>query len=257
MRDSEWNTRIREGFGAGLALILFSVSTQARADWQGKGEAGLLISRGNAEATSGNVKLDMSEEFNRWKNSASFSGLYGRNASFSTAQRIEGKWQTDYKLTSHAFWFGSLRAEQDRFSGFAYQATAATGAGYDFIANPSTQLTGLIGAGYRRLRPEILVQTPEGEVISRTKEDSSGQGVATVGLNYSHSITKTTKVVDKFSVETGAINTSLANDLAIQVSVTDTLALSVGYGVRYNSAPPVGSVPTDQLTTVNLVYQIK
>ena len=50
------------------------------------------------------------------------------------------------------------------------------------------------------------------------------------------------------------LSTAIANDFAVQVAMTNALALSVGYGVRYNSNPPAGSKNTDQLTTVNLVY---
>jgi putative salt-induced outer membrane protein len=39
--------------------------------------------------------------------------------------------------------------------------------------------------------------------------------------------------------------------------MTDTLALSFGYGIRYNTDPSPGSKRTDQLTTVNVVYNIK
>ena len=49
----------------------------------------------------------------------------------------------------------------------------------------------------------------------------------------------------------------MANDLALQVSMSDALALSVGYGIRYNTDPPAGAKKSDQLTTLNLVYNIK
>ena len=39
--------------------------------------------------------------------------------------------------------------------------------------------------------------------------------------------------------------------------MTDALSLSVGYGVHFNSDPPVGAKRSDQLTTINLVYNIK
>jgi putative salt-induced outer membrane protein len=47
------------------------------------------------------------------------------------------------------------------------------------------------------------------------------------------------------------------NDLALQVKMTDVLALAVGYSVRYNTDPQVGFEKTDTLTTINLVYEIK
>jgi putative salt-induced outer membrane protein YdiY len=39
--------------------------------------------------------------------------------------------------------------------------------------------------------------------------------------------------------------------------MSQTLALAVGYGVRYNSDPPSGSKTTDTQLTINLVYNIK
>ena len=46
------------------------------------------------------------------------------------------------------FWFGAVHGEQDKFSGFAYQASLTTGVGYKFIDNESTKL---IGHRWRRL----------------------------------------------------------------------------------------------------------
>ena len=47
------------------------------------------------------------------------------------------------------------------------------------------------------------------------------------------------------------------NDLALQVKMTDVLALAVGYSVHHNTDPPAGFEKTDTLTTINLVYEIK
>jgi putative salt-induced outer membrane protein len=229
----------------------------AHADWTGKGEAGLIVSRGNSDSTSANAKLDIARESGDWKNSAFLGFLYGKNASFTTAQRIEAKYQLDRKISDRMFWFGALRGEQDKFSGFAYQATAATGIGYKFIDNEATKLTGTFGIGYRRLRPELLTKDAAGQVISRQKLDATGDAIATAGLDFSHVLTKSTKVLNKFAIESGSKNTLVTNDLALQVSMTDALALSVGYGVHYNTDPPAGSKKSDQLTTINLVYNIK
>jgi putative salt-induced outer membrane protein len=152
---------------------------------------------------------------------------------------------------------GALRGEQDRFSGFSYQATLSTGVGYRFVASESLKLTGTLGAGCRRLRPEILIKSPAGEVLERIKGDATGDAVANAGLSYEQKLTPTTTLVDKFLVDSGSSNTLAQNDFSVQVSMTEVLALSVGYGLRYNSDPPAGAQTTDQLTTVNLVYQIK
>ncbi len=239
-----------------LAALGLAAIPAAHADWKGKGELGALLSRGNADSTSANAKLDLSYEAGKWKNAAFLGLLYGENSAFTTAQRAEARWQTDYELSERMFWFGALRGEQDRFSGFQYQTTLSTGAGYKLYDSEITSLIATIGVGYRRLRPEELVKSEAGEVLSRIRSDSTSDAVASGGVDYMHQLTANTRLLDKFLVESGSDNTAVQNDFAIQVSMTKSLALSVGYGVRYNTSPPEGSASTDQLTTVNLVYNI-
>lgn len=222
--------------------------------WTGKGEVGLVLARGNADTTSANVKLDATDTIDSWKHTAHLAFLYGESANFSTAQRLEGAWQTDYKFKKHAFVFGSINGEDDRFDGFVYQATLATGLGYDFIDSDTTKLTATLGIGYRRLQPEQLLRDADGRVIVRIKGESTSDGVGTAGLDYQQQITKTTKLTDRLLVQTGGQNTSVANDFAVAVDMTRSLALSFGYGLRYNSSSLAGTKTTDQLTTVNLVY---
>ena len=241
----------------GLAVAAFCVSMPAHADWTGKGEGGLLLSRGNADSTAGNVKLDVAKEQNDWKNSLFVAGLYASNATFATAERIEGRYQLDHKLSDRLYAFGALRGERDLFSGFEYQATLSVGLGYKFIDSATTKFAGTLGVGYRELRPEQLIKAPSGEVVERIKGESSGDAVVTAGLNFEHQATKTTKLLDKLLVEAGSSNTSLANDFGVQVSMSDRLALAFGYGIRYNTDPAPGSKKLDQQTTVNIVYNIK
>jgi putative salt-induced outer membrane protein len=244
---------------AGAAMLL--VSSLAHADdvttpmgWSGKGEAGLVLARGNADTTTANVKLDAMDIVNAWKHTMHMAFLYGKNASFSTAKRLEGVWQTDYNFGKKAFVFGSVAGENDHFDGFVYQVTFATGLGYKFVDSDTTKLSGTLGMGYRRLQSEELFKTPDGRVYARVPGESTSDGVASAGLEYLQQVTQTTKLTDKLQVQSGGQNTAVADDFAVVVNVNASLALSVGYGVRYNSNPPLGTSTTDQLTTVNLVY---
>ncbi len=238
-----------------LACLAFTPLVHAQ--WAGKAEAGLLISQGNAESTSANAKLDLTHEGERWKNAAFLAALYGENAEFATAERYEARWQSDWKITERFSWFGALRGEQDRFSGFAWQATASTGASFKVIDSPATQFGISVGVGYRRLKEEVLVKSDAGEVLDRIEGATQSDAVATLASGYEHAFTENTKITNRFLAESGGDNTSIANDLALQVNMTDTLGLSIGYAVRYNTDPPALAESTDTLTTVNLVYNIK
>ena len=255
---------IRSAALASGALALVCTIPAAYADdtpppkgWAGQGQAGVVLARGNADATTANAKLDATNTVGDWKHLLHLAYLYGESASISTAQRLEYGWQSNYNFGKRAFVFGSVNGEDDHFDGFVYQITFATGLGYKLIDSQSTRLTGTLGFGYRRLQSEqLLHDNPNNstEVTGRIKGESASDGVGSAGLDYQQQLTHTTKLVDKLLVQSGGQNTAVANDFAVQVSMTETLALSVGYGLRYNSNPPAGTKSTDQLTTINIVY---
>jgi putative salt-induced outer membrane protein YdiY len=237
------------------ALAVLAVPAQAQ--WTGKAELGFLQSSGNTDAASANTKLDMKRDGTKWINTFGFAALYSENAEFSTAERYEARYQADFKITDRMSWFGALRGEQDRFSGYAYQATASTGATYKFIDKPSTKLDASLGAGYKRARAETLIKSDVGEVLDRIEGDIETGAVATLSSNYEHAFNENTKITNKLLTEYGSDNTAVANDIALQVNMTKSFALAVGFGVRYNSDPPPLSDDLDTLTTVNLVYNIQ
>jgi putative salt-induced outer membrane protein len=222
--------------------------------WTGQGQAGLVLARGTLDTTTANVKFDATDTIGDWKDIAHLAFLYGESGKVASAQRLEGTWETDYNFSKKTFVFGSINGEDDHFDGFVYQVALTTGIGYKFIDSDTTKLTGDVGFGYRRLQTETLAAADANGFVERTAGPQIGDGIGTVGLDYSQQMTKTTKLTDKLLIQSGGENTSVANDFAVAVNMTQSLALSVGYGVRYNSAPPAGTKSTDQLFTVNVVY---
>ena len=242
-------------FAAGLFALPLAHADDNPVGWTGAGQAGLVLARGNADTTTANVKFDATDTYGDWKHLAHLAFLYGESANIASAQRLEGAWQTNYNFTRKLFVFGSVQGEDDHFDGFVYQVTLATGIGYKFFDTETTKLTGNVGFGYRRLQTETLEHANGGtQVTGRIYGEATSDGVGTAGLDYSQQITKTTKLTDKLLVASGGQNTSVANDFAIAVNMTEKLALSFGYGLRYNSNPPAGTKSTDELTTVNVVY---
>jgi putative salt-induced outer membrane protein YdiY len=240
-----------------FVALLSALAPAAQAQWTGKAELGVLLADGNTESKSANTKIDLTHQGAQWKNNLYFAALYGENSEFANAERYEARYQADVRMTDKLSWFFGLRGEEDRFSGFAYQATASTGISYQFIDNPTTKFDASLGAGYRRLQPQTLIETDAGEVIDRIKGEEDSEPVATLGSNYEHAFTESTKITNKFLAESGSDNTSLQNDIALAVNINESFALAVGLGVRYNSDPPPLSESTDTLFTINLVYNIK
>lgn len=227
---------------------------EAMQGWSGKGELGYVVSHGNSESESANAKLDAILGYERWKHGFFLGALYGRSADVTSAQRLETRVQSDYQTTRRLFAFGALRYQDDRFSGFDYQASISVGMGYRFIDDDVTKLAGRVGAGYRQLRQETLVKNANGVVIDRVRGATTSGAAGTAGLDYEHDLNEHVRMVDKFLMETGLSNTSLQNDFSLQVKMTEKLALSAGYAVRDNTNPPPGLKKLDTVTTLNVVY---
>jgi putative salt-induced outer membrane protein len=222
--------------------------------WTGKGQIGYLSSHGNTDANSANANIDAFYYHGPWKHEVYLGGLYGKSAGIVSAERWEVREQTNYDFSPKMFVFGSLRDEHDMFSGFHYQATVSTGLGWKVVDTNETKLTTQVGVGYRRLQPETLVKDPNtGAVTARIRQDSEGNAVATAGLDFLQVLTSTTTLTNKLLVESGSDNTSLHNDLALSVKVSNKIAVSLGYSVQNNSSPPAGLKKLDTIATANIV----
>ncbi len=227
-----------KALGFALALV---VVVPAHADWAGKGELGGVLARGNTETETINGKLDVSNEIDRWTHKAGFSILRTVNDGLTSANRWELRGESDYKLTDRSYVFGALRYEDDEFTDYSYQATASVGYGYKFIDTDRTKLDGKLGVGYRQ---------SELRLTGETEDDAIGRGA----LDFSHQLTDTTRVYDKFLVESGSDNTFLQNILGLEVKMTDALALGLSYEVRHNTDVQPGTEKTDEVITANLVF---
>jgi putative salt-induced outer membrane protein len=222
--------------------------------WTGKGQAGFVASQGNAEGKSANAALDMTYQADPWKHLFHLAGLYGDSAGIVSAERWDTLWQSNYDLTKNFFTFGQLHYTRDMFSGFQYQAAASAGLGYKFFDTNDLKLALQAGVGYGELRPEELIKDDTGAVVTRNLLPSESDVIGTFGLNYSQNLTKTTNLSDQLLVQYGSTNTLATNTLALAVKISGKLAMSVGYLIQYNTAPPAGLKKQDTNETINLVY---
>lgn len=261
---------------AQAAYAMGSASPDANADaehysatWAAQGQLGLIVTSGNTTTKSGNASFDAAHRIDRWTLSGGFAALYASTGHYSTQQDTNAHVQADLALSPRTFWFSTARWDRNLFTGFAYQESVASGGGFKFIQTPSTLLAAELGGGYRIQKPETLTIGPLGNVETRVRVPGSmvRDAVLQAGVNYSHSITESTKVVNTLLVQYGASDTTTTDNLALQVKVDATLSLALGMQLVSNTNPPAARVGspagtagvrhTDTIVTVNLVYALK
>jgi len=225
--------------------------------WAIRSVLGYTKTGGNTDNSAGNLLFHAAHVMGDWKLLFGVDGLYGSTRGETTAQAWSAYLQGNYNITPKFYWYLGGRYDDDRFSGFAYQAAVKSGVGYKFIDTDATKLTAQIGAGYRRLRPEILVKDDIGGVISRTEQPEQSDAIFDAGIAFEHNFNKATKLLAAVTMQSGNENTLTNANVALQVKMTDRFALTAAYRLIDNSSPPPGSGRRDTLTTLGLVYELK
>jgi putative salt-induced outer membrane protein len=246
--------------------VFMCVAATARADeppyqgdpsWALRALLGYTKTGGNTDNSAGNYLLHAAHVMGDWKLLFGTEGVYGSTRGETTAQSWDAHLQANYTFSPKFYWYTGLSYTDDRFSGFVYQEALKTGAGYQAIQSDATKLTVQAGAGYRRLRPEILVKDPLGGIIGRTELDSESDAVFDAGVTFEHSFNQYTKLLAGVTLDSGKQNTLTTANVALQVKMSNRLALAAGYQLTDNSNPPAGSGRRDTLTTLSLVYDMK
>lgn len=243
---------------AGEAAVRTGAATAEPGTWAAEAQLGIIVTTGNTTTKSGNAKFDVAHRMERWTVGGGAAALYSSTGQYSTQQDTSAHLQADLDLSPRTFWFSSARWDRNLYTGFEYQESIASGAGFKFMQTTATLLAGELGGGYRIEKPEILTTTTVGNVTQRVGQPVQRDAVLQAGLNYSHSVTESTKLVNTLLVQYGASDTTTTDDLSLQVKVDASLALALGMQLVNNTSPPPGSENhTDTVVTVNLVYALK
>ncbi len=218
-----------------------------------KAQVGYVASRGNTNAQTANAKVSVIYSTGDWKHDLELAGLYGKSNDIVSAERFVAGWQSNYSLSARTYVFGALDYIDDKFSGFQYQETVSSGLGYSIVKQADATLDAQVGVGYRRLRPELLVTQPDGQVTRTPLAGESG-AVATATIKGMYAFNAVTKIMDVLAVQSGSANTMVQNDLDLQVNMSKALAITAGYEIIHNTNPPGGLAKNDTLVTFNLTY---
>lgn len=176
----------------------------------------------------------------RWTHNGKFQGLGSQDNSATTAERYYLEDKSDFALAENQYVFGKGSYNDDRFSGYGYQATAAAGYGRYFVRNDTFNLDGFAGLGYR-----------ESDVING---DTEGEGIVTVGENFAWTISPNSSFVQSFTSDIGEEITVSRFEIGLQSNIIDRIATKIAFQARNISEVPVGNKKTDTQTSVSLVY---
>lgn len=243
-----------------LAMPMFASAQSDDNEWSGSGEVGFALTTGNTKSQNLNAKLAFKKEDAQWKHNFFLNALRSKGESNGeydlTANRYDIGASSGYKFDERSYLVGAARYENDDFSTYSYQWIVSLGYGYTFIKNAQTEFSAEVGPGYRRLdsrRYSVISGDPPIETFVDPAAEGNivGRGL----ISFKHKFNDSTSFENTTLIETGSNNTFLQNDAGLSVSMTDKLALKLGYQVRHNSDVTPDKKKTDQLLTTNLVFK--
>lgn len=232
------------------AAIVAAGSTQVYAEdaasnklWSGDAEFGYVDTSGNTEETTvvGRAKAD--REKDEWRYNITFDSLNSKASDQRSAEKYFLSNRLAYQYTDNDYVFAYASYDDDRFSGFDYQATLAAGWGRRLINSEVMQWDVEIGPGYRTSK-----------VDDNTVGEDSDEAIVRAFTNYSWDFSETANFSQSLNVEAGSDNTISKSITALKVQIVGSLALKLSYTIKYTEEVPVATKHADTETAVTVVY---
>lgn len=201
---------------------------------------GYVGTTGNTDTTTFNAEVLVTLRANRWTHNGKFQGLASQEDDVASAERYYLEDKSDFSLDADQYLFIKGNYTDDRFSGFDYQAAVSAGYGRYLIRNDTITLEAFGGAGYR-----------QNAIINAGSE---GEGIISLGENFSWQLGATTALTQSLTSEIGADLTVTRFEIGLVSNIMDHLATKIAFQARNTSEVPAGNEKTDTQTSVSLVY---
>jgi putative salt-induced outer membrane protein len=236
-----------------VILVLITVVGQSNATeqaaattpvegWGGEAEIGILMTRGNTDTTTQNIKLGVHYHTGAWEHKLQWLSLRSEESGVVSAERTDTYYRSTYNFSRRNYAYGSLRHENDRFAGFNRRDTE------------------IIGYGYKLYNEKPLLWDLETGVGARqtdyTDNTDSNEGIVRLATKIEWLMTQTSSLKQELYVESGSLNTATQSTTSLKVKINSSLAMKLSVNVQNNSEVPVGTLHTDTVTALTLVYDI-
>ncbi|MCF6325479.1 MAG: DUF481 domain-containing protein [Gammaproteobacteria bacterium] len=226
--------------GLATLAILSPALANAASSWNGEAELGIVSTTGNTETSTFNLNTKLVNERDQWKHLFLFNTLHSNNKDSSTAERYVLVAKSDYKINDVSYAFGRFSYEDDRFSGFEYQATETLGYGRHIIQKSTLKFDVEGGPGIRQSKPD--------------DGSNDNEGILYLSGNLKWDISQNAVFTEDFFTEIGEDITITKSVTGLKSQINGDLAMKVTFTAKHTSKVPALKKKVDTETAVSLVY---
>lgn len=201
-----------------------------------------IASSGNTDSVDVGVGTDLNYVWGPNGIELQLSYTYGENDGVKDEESTFYGLEYTRDFSPSLFGFAKIAGSVDEFSSYETDTFASFGAGYRIYNTPTLQWSVQAGPGYRVAELDDVVS---GDI------DEAAFGISS---DYAHKLTPTLFVTNDTDIVRSNSDTVLYNDLALNVAVSNSLALRTSILTERHSAPLSGFDDTDNTFGVSLVY---
>ncbi len=238
---------------ASLLAVAGAASAQAQEDkkpWTSSVELGFVNTDGNSKGKTLQGRADALWEAEQWRNNSHLEALNAEADGTRSSERYYLTNKTDYKFNERSYLFGFVSYEDDRFSGYDWQAVAAAGYGYRILDSDTMTWDMEGGPGYR-ISEVADDATDEDGSDDDIKEDEL---IVRLYTKYQWKISDQATFEQELGSEIGGEKTVSRSVTSLKSTIVGALAMKLSYIVRYTDNVPRETVHADTETAVTLVY---
>jgi len=230
----------KAGIITALILVNPAYAAEGNSQWKGEAELGIVSTSGNTETSTINLNTKLENIREQWKHLILFNTLQSSSENISTAERYVLIGKSDYKIDAVSYAFGRVSYEDDRFSGFEYQASETIGYGRNIIQGPALKLDVEGGPGMRQSKTE--------------NASSENEGIVYLSGNLKWDISDTSVFTEDLFTEIGEDITITKSVTGLKSQINGDLAMRVTFTAKHTSKVPAPKKKLDTETAVSLVY---
>jgi putative salt-induced outer membrane protein YdiY len=217
------------------------------------GEFGFLVASGNTNTSTITAKINTSQELTSWSYQIIGNALYkqsqqkveGEKSNTASAQKLFLSGQLDHKLAEpddRLFIYGEY--ENNRFSGFRYQAALATGWTSRLWHDKQSEFKYSVGPGYAISELED----------DNSEEDSRGL-IVRAAMEYKRKFSKSATFRQFVSTEAAQEFTKTKSETSLSTKLTGALAMKLSLVMNLDTSVGPDTEELDTEAAVTLVYQ--
>ncbi|WP_339726150.1 DUF481 domain-containing protein [uncultured Paraglaciecola sp.] len=217
------------------------------------GEFGFLVASGNTNASTTTAKINTSQELTSWSYQIIGSALYkqsqqeinGEMKDLASAQRLFLSGQFDHKLTEpDDRLFLYCEYENNRFSGFRYQAALAAGWTSRLWHDKQSEFKYSVGPGY------AISEVEENNV----EEDAKGL-IVRAAMEYKQKFSSHATFRQFISTEADQEFYKTKSETSLSTKLTGALAMKLSLILNHDTSVGPDIEELDTEAAVTLVYQ--